>query len=92
MPLKITVDISDADVAVLKNDILDPDEWVQKAVAGKINQCRKRMANTARDVLIADKAVDTMPATTDGLIDAYMARPDYKNRAARDAEAEANEL
>jgi len=35
--------------------------------------------------LKADASVETMPATDDGLIEALLARSDYKNRAARDA-------
>ena len=43
------------------------------------------MAIEATAVLKADPSVETMPATDDGLIAALLARPDYKNRAARDA-------
>ena len=66
------------------NDLLDIDDWVQKAVAGKINNCKKRMAVQATAVLKADSDVETMPATDDGLIAALLARDDYKNRAARE--------
>ena len=87
MALTITVDISDADQKALLNDLLDIDAWVQSAVAGKINNCKKRMAASAAAVLKADASVETMPATDDGLVAALLARPDYKTRAARDAEA-----
>ena len=87
MALTITVDISAADQKALLNDLLDIDAWVQSAVAGKINNCKKRMAASAAAVLKADASVETMPATDDGLVAALLARPDYKTRAARDAEA-----
>ena len=85
MALTITVNISDADEKAMLNDLLDIDDWVQKAVLGKINNCKKRMAQSATAVLKADDSVETMPATDDGLITALLARDDYKNRAERDA-------
>jgi len=87
MALTITVQISDADQVALEHDLLDIDDWVQKAVAGKVNNCRKRMASEAQAALMADPAVTTMPADADGLVSALRARPEYKNRAARDAAA-----
>ena len=85
MAVTVTVNISDADEKAMLNDLLDIDAWVQSAVVGKINNCKKRMANTASVVLKADPSVETMPATDDGLIAALLARDDYKNRAERDA-------
>ena len=85
MTVTLTVEISDINAKVLLNDLLDIDDWVQAAVAGKISNCKKRMAIQATAVLKADASVETMPATDDGLIAALLARPDYKNRVARDA-------
>ena len=85
MALTITVEISDRNEKILLNDLLGIDDWVQAAVVGKINNCKKRMANDATAILKADASVETMPATDDGLITALLARDDYKNRAERDA-------
>ena len=85
MALTVTVEISDHNEKVLLNDLLDIDDWVQASVVGKINNCSKRMANEATAVLKADDSVENMPATDDGLINALLARDDYKNRAERDA-------
>jgi hypothetical protein len=85
MAITVTVNISDADEKSLLNDLLDIDDWVQKAVIGKINNCSKRMAIEATAVLKADDSVETMPATDLGLQNALLARDDYKNRAERDA-------
>jgi len=87
MALTVTINISDLDEKILLNDLLDIDDWVQLAVLGKINNCKKRMANGATAVLKADASVETMPATDDGLISALLSRDDYKNRAERDADA-----
>jgi len=84
MALTVTVEINDLNEKILLNDLLDIDDWVQQAVAGKINNCKKRMAAQATAVLKSDDSVETMPATADGLINALLARDDYKNRAERD--------
>ena len=31
------------EVSVLKNDLLDIQDWVTKAIDGKVNNCKKRM-------------------------------------------------
>ena len=87
MSVTVTVEISDHNEKVLLNDLLNIDDWVQKAVVGKINNCGKRMANEATAILKADASVETMPATDEGLQKALLARDDYKNRAERDAAA-----
>ena len=86
MALTITVTITNAEQVALENDLLDIDDWVQQAVIGKINNCKKRMAQEATQVLKADASVTNMPADDDGLISALAARSDYKNRVEREEE------
>ena len=86
MAITVTVEINDLNEKILLNNLLDIDDWVQKAVVGKINNSKTRMADNASAILKADDSVETMPATDDGLIEALLARSDYKNRAARDSE------
>ena len=83
--LTITVVINDDNQAILKHDLLDINDCVQKAVVGKINNCTKRMAREATEVLKADDSVSSMPATNVDLCKALIARDGYKNRAASDA-------
>ena len=90
MALTITVNIYNLDEKVMLNDLLGIDDWVQAAVVGKINNCKKRMANEATAILKADPSIESMPATDDGLIAALFDRDDYKNRAERDAEENPN--
>ena len=85
MAITVTVEINDLNQKILLNDLLDIDDWVQKAVVGKINNSKTRMADNASAILKADASVETMPATDNGLIEALLARSDYKNRAARDS-------
>jgi len=78
--------LSSTEEAVLKNDLLDVQDWVDKAIDGKINNCKKRMINEWLPKLYADDSVDSIPASEDEIVAMVVARDDYKNRAARDAE------
>ena len=82
-----TVIITDADETALNNDLLDIDTWIQGAVTGKINNCKKRMVAQWQPILFADESVESIPATADGIIALVVARDDYKTRAERDAES-----
>jgi len=81
-----TVTITDADETALNNDLLDIDTWIQGAVTGKINNCKKRMINEWRPIIFADDSVATIPANDDDFIALIVARDDYKTRTERDAE------
>ena len=74
---------------VLGNDLLDIQAWVDGAVNGKINNCKKRMLREWQPKVFADPAVTSLPATEEELIALIVARDDYKSRTERDAESEA---
>ena len=81
-----TVTVSDIDIKALENDILDVDEWIQNAVLGKINNCKKRMLTEWYPRLTADPEVESIPANDDSLITLIIARDDYKSRKQREVE------
>ena len=72
--------------SVLKNDLLDVEDWVDKAIDGKVNNCKKRMIREWLPKLYADDSVSSIPASEDEIVAMIVARSDYKDRAARDAE------
>jgi hypothetical protein len=74
---------------VLGNDLLDIQAWVDGAVDGKINNCKKRMLREWQPKLLADPAVTSLPATEEELIALIVARSDYKNATTRVAEDQA---
>lgn len=80
------LELSDEEVQILHNDLLNIGEWVKGMVAGKINSCKKRAAIAYREQLKAEGAA-MVPANDDAAVSALFARPDYKNRAAKEAEA-----
>ena len=87
--LKVTVTINDTDQLLMKNDLLDIDQWVQDAVTGKKNNCWKRFQREWTTKLMEDESfTDPIPSNKDAFVTLVTSRDDYKNRAERDAEGE----
>ena len=70
--------------SVLKNDLLDVEDWVDKAIDGKVNNCKKRMIDEWLPKLYADESVTQIPANADEMIALVVARSDYLDRSERD--------
>ena len=88
--LTITVTIDDTDQKCMKNDLLDLNQWVQAAVTGKKNNCWKRFQREWTTKLMDDETfTDPLPSVKEDFVNLVLARDDYKDRATRDAEAEA---
>jgi len=78
--------LSSTEESALKNDLLDVQDWVDKAIDGKVNNCKKRMLSEWLPKLYADDSVSSIPASEDEIVAMIVARDDYKDRAARDSE------
>ena len=88
--LTITLTISDTDQTVLKNDLLSIDDWVQDAMAGKISNCWKRMQTEWTQTLMNDDSFsDPIPSNRADFVALVTSRPNYLNRADRQAAEEA---
>ena len=72
--------------SVFKDNQADIQDWVTKAIDGKISNCKKRMIAEWTPKLNADESVESIPANEEKLIELIVARDDYKNRADRDKE------
>ena len=77
--------LTSTEESVLKNDLLDVQDWVTKAIDGKVNNCKKRMLREWLPKLYADDSVDSIPASEDEIVAMIVARDDYEDRAAREA-------
>ena len=83
--LTITIEVDDTDQLVLKNDLLDIDDWVQQAMTGKINNCWKRMQSEWTTKLMNDESfTDSIPSNKADFVTLVTSREDYQDRAARD--------
>ena len=79
--------LSTTEEKILKNDLLDVQEWVSGAIDGKINNCWKRFQKEWINKLMVDELyVDKIPSNKDDFVELVTARSDYKNRAVRDSE------
>ncbi len=81
--MRLTIEVDDNDAAAIEHDIIDLKDWVEMAVKGKANNCRKRMDTEWRGRLDADPAVQSVPAGIKARIAFIRARPDYRTRAQR---------
>ena len=82
-----TVTLTDTVETILKNDLLDINDWIQGAVSGKESNCWKRMQKTWTTKLMNDETfTDPIPSNQADFIALVIARDDYKNREERDAE------
>jgi len=79
------IEISDVDIKALQNDLLNIEDWITNAVAGKIAACKGRLLDEWTPRLMLDPEVRTIPADETGLINLITNRDDYKNRTERDA-------
>jgi len=85
--LTLTIEVDDTQQNILKNDLLDINEWVQGAMTGKINNAWKRMQSEWTIKLMNDSSfTDSIPSNQADFVTLVVARSDYKNRADRDKE------
>jgi len=83
---KLIMEISVLEIKCLRNDLLDPEDWFVKALTGKINRCKKRLIREWYPILMKDPEVTSIPGDEEGFLNLVFSRPDYKNRAKREAE------
>ena len=84
--ITLTVDVTDTEQAILLNDILSIDDWLQAAMLGKKNNCWKRMQQEWTTKLMNDDSfTDSIPSNQAAFVTLVTARSDYKTRTERDA-------
>ena len=83
MALNVSYTISDIDEKILLNDVYDIDEWIKSAIAGKINNCWKRLEQEWTPKLMDDPNIESIPANKDLYVEMVISRSDYQNRSER---------
>jgi len=84
--ITLTVDVTDTEQAILLNDLLSIDDWLQAAMVGKKNNCWKRMQQEWTTKLMNDDSfTDSIPSNQADFVTLVTARSDYKTRTERDA-------
>tara|TARA_Y100000004_G_scaffold183217_1_gene230785 strand:+ start:714 stop:992 length:279 start_codon:yes stop_codon:yes gene_type:complete len=83
--LTLKIEVDDTQQAILNNDLLDINQWVQDAMTGKINNAWKRFQTEWTTKLMNDSSfTDPIPSNQADFVKLILARSDYKNRKARD--------
>ena len=84
--ITLTVTCTDIEQAILLNDLLSIDDWLQAAMVGKKANCWKRMQQEWTTKLINDASfTDSIPSNQADFVTLVTARADYKTRTERDA-------
>ena len=83
MALNVSYTISNTDEKILLNDILDIQEWVDGAIAGKINNCWNRLEQEWTPKLMDDPNIESIPANKDLYVEMITSHSDYQNRSQR---------
>ena len=79
--LTLTVELSDTEQAILKNDLVDINAWLQAAMTGKVNNCWKRMQSEWTTKLMNDSSfTDPIPSNQADFVTLVTSRSDYKTR------------
>jgi len=84
--ITLTVTCTDTEQAILLNDMLNINDWMQGAMAGKKNNCWKRMQQEWTAKLMNDSDfTDSIPSNQADFVTLVTGRSDYKTRTERDA-------
>ena len=84
--ITLTVTCTDTEQAILLNDLLNIDDWLQTAMAGKKNNAWKRMQQEWTTKLMNDSDfTDSIPSNQADFVTLVTGRSDYKTRTERDA-------
>ena len=84
--ITLTVEVTDTEQAILHNDLLSINDWLQAAMLGKKNNCWKRMQQEWTTKLMNDDSfTDSIPSNQADFVALVTAREDYQTRTERDA-------
>ena len=83
--LKVEITVNVSLQPIINNDLLSIEDWITDAVAGKQNNCWKRMQTEWTTKLINDDSfTDPIPSNQADFVTLVTGRDDYKTRKERD--------
>lgn len=80
MELVYTRTITSDEMEILENDLIDVKQWIDLAIDGKINNCKKRIEKH----IVANEDISALSQANPDLVKAYLTKPGRKNRKQRD--------
>jgi hypothetical protein len=87
-----TITLTDEEQKILSDSLYNDtsnnkgiDDWIEKAIEGKVHNCWKRMQNEWTQKLMNDDSfTDPIPSNKTDFVNLVTARSDYKTRKQRD--------
>jgi len=79
---QVVLDIPDNDIKIVENDVIDAEQWIKDAWAGKLAKCKSRIIKVEVDRSV--QANETLPAGDAAIIQKAFSRTDFKPRKLRD--------
>ena len=77
----ITLQLTDTEWQILQDELVDPEGWINNFTLDRIRRRKAHIIATEQQTLIDDPAVDTIPATEEGILESYFGREGYQTRA-----------
>jgi len=85
--ITLTVNVTDTEQAILLNDLLNINDWLQAAMVGKKANSWKRMQQEWTTKLMNDSDfTDSIPSNQADFVTLVTGRSDYLTRTQRDAQ------
>lgn len=85
MPYNYTRTISDEEMKILENELVDVKKWIDDAITGKIHKCFSRIVKEELSEITPDAKLIKIPTTVGQLVDGHFKKPGYKSRKEREA-------
>lgn len=86
----ICININDRDIRITEDIVIDFEDWIIRAVQGKISKAKSRLIQN--EIQQSLKEGSPIPSTEDAIIDKRFNRPDYKSQRELAAEQESELL
>jgi len=80
----ITLNIPDEEIKIVENDVMDAEQWIKDAWAGKVSNSKERLIRSEVDESV--KKGEAIPAGEAAIVTKAFTRPGYKNRKDREIE------
>lgn len=80
------INIENYEYAAASAELNTPETWAESLIESKISRCRELCVQYWQSVFDNDPSIESYPSNEDAFIEFVVARPEYKNRAEREAE------
>lgn len=84
MPFTYTRTLTDEEMKILENDLVDVQKWIDDAITGKIHKCFARIVKEELSDITPDAKLVKIPTTVGQLVEGHFKKPGYQSRKERE--------